>query len=136
MTAPLPFRLEGVTVRGKRLGTRLGYPTANLKYPPTETLPADGVYVALAEVDGRRYPAVLNQGRHPTAPEGNPTVETHLLGYPGGDLYGKPLTLTYLHNLRPAGHGAVIGRDKDRLLIFGQLACGRIAQRRLIGRDG
>lgn len=101
MTAPLPFRLEGITVRGKRLGTRLGYPTANLKYPPTETLPADGVYVALAEIDGCRYPAVLNQGRHPTAPEGSPTVETHLLGYPGGDLYGKPLTLTYLHYLRP-----------------------------------
>lgn len=101
MSAPLPFTLAGETVRGKRLGTELGFPTANLLYPPTPQLPPDGVYIALALIDGRRYIAILNQGSHPTAPGGRATVETHLLGFAGGDLYGKRLALTYLRYLRP-----------------------------------
>jgi riboflavin kinase/FMN adenylyltransferase len=64
-------------------------------------LPQNGVYVALADIDSRCFVAILNQGHHPTAPEGQPTIETHLLGFAGGDLYGKHLTLTYLRFLRP-----------------------------------
>lgn len=101
MTDMLPFTISGQTVRGKRLGTELGFPTANLRYPHAPVLPPNGVYVALAQIDGQRYVAILNQGHHPTAPEGQPTIETHLLGYAGGDLYGKHLTLTYLAWLRP-----------------------------------
>ena len=101
MSASLPYRLSGETVRGKRLGSRLGYPTANLAYPPVSDLPPDGVYIASAALDHTCYRAILNQGRHPTAPEGQATVEAHLLGYDGGDLYGRPLTLTYLAYLRP-----------------------------------
>lgn len=101
MSELLPFTICGETVHGKRLGTELGYPTANLQYPPVPALPPNGVYVALAQIDGLRYVAILNQGHHPTAPEGQPTIETHLLGYAGGDLYHRHLTLTYLRYLRP-----------------------------------
>jgi len=115
VSTPLPFTLRGRTVRGKRLGTELGFPTANLDYPPGEGLPPNGVYVAYATVDGQRYVAVLNQGRHPTAPDGNPTVETHLLGYGGGDLYGRELTLTYLRYLRPEYRFATLAALKKQL---------------------
>jgi len=71
-----------------------------MAYPRGKAMPESGVYVALAEIAHRRYAAVLNQGKHPTAPDGRPTIEAHLLDYPGGDLYGKSLTLTYLHFLR------------------------------------
>ena len=101
MSAALPFTVSGRTVPGKRLGTELGFPTANLAVPPGLALPANGVYVAQAEVDGARYVAILNQGFHPTAPEGMPTIETHLIGFPGGELYGREITLTYLAFLRP-----------------------------------
>ena len=100
-TPALPFTLSGITVPGKRLGTRLGFPTANLAYPPVKALPPNGVYIALAEIDGLRYAAILNQGSHPTAPGGQATIETHLLDYAGGDLYHKPLRLCYLSYLRP-----------------------------------
>ncbi len=98
------YTLEGQAVPGKRLGTCLGFPTANLAYHSgAEALPRDGVYVATAGLDGenRRYVAILNQGRHPTAPEGRPTIEAHLLDYDGGDLYGRRLTLWYEAYLRP-----------------------------------
>lgn len=100
MTAMLPYTVHGVIVPGKRLGSELGFPTANLEYPQGDNLPRGGVYIALAECSGQRFTAILNQGKHPTTPEGKPSIEAHFLDYNGGDLYGKELTLTYLHYLR------------------------------------
>lgn len=98
------FTLRGRVVRGKRLGSRLGFPTANIAYDPqSRAWPREGVYAGVAWVDGeaRGYVSILNQGRHPTAPEGMPTVEAHLLGHAHGDLYGRELTLAYCLFLRP-----------------------------------
>ena len=130
MSAPLPFTLAGRTVCGKRLGTRLGFPTANLAYPPGTALPPNGVYVARAVIEGQSYTAILNQGHHPTAPGGSPTVETHLLGYTGGDLYGKDLTLTYLRYLRPERRFATLDALKA------QLAADAAEAARLAAEDG
>lgn len=130
MSASLPFAISGVTVHGKRLGTELGFPTANLTYPPHTVLPDNGVYIALAEVQGRRYTAILNQGHHPTAPEGCPTIETHLLDYAGGDLYGKQLTLTYLRYLRPETRFATL------CALQAQLAADVAEARRWSRRNG
>jgi len=100
----LPFELTGRVVPGKQLGTKLGFPTANIAYDPqSRAWPREGVYVGVASVEGdsRRYVTILNQGRHPTSPDGMPTVEAHLLGYPECPLYGKQLTLCYRAFLRP-----------------------------------
>ena len=102
MRSPMPdFTIRGTLVPGKRLGTELSFPTANLVCERQPGMPGDGVYIAEATIDGRRYVGVLNQGKHPTAPEGAPTIETHLIGYTGGDLYGHEITLTYRRFLRP-----------------------------------
>ncbi len=100
----LPFELTGLVVPGKQLGTKLGFPTANIAYDPqSRSWPKEGVYAGVACVEGdeRPYLAILNQGRHPTAPGGMPTVEAHLLGHPERPLYGRRLTLTYRVFLRP-----------------------------------
>ena len=100
----LPFLLEGHVVPGKQLGTRLGFPTANIAYDPHEReWPQEGVYVGIAQLEGEEeaYAAILNQGRHPTAPGGMPTVEAHLLGYPQQALYDRKLFLNYRAYLRP-----------------------------------
>jgi len=100
----LPFVLTGRVIPGKQLGSQLGFPTANIAYDPADRCwPAEGVYAGLAEIegDGTAYVTVLNQGRHPTAPGGAPTVEAHLLDYCGDPLYGRKLRLTYCLFLRP-----------------------------------
>ena len=99
----LPFELTGCVIEGKRLGSRLGFPTANLLYDPSvHEWPREGVYVGIASVEGEShsYVAILNQGRHPTAPGGVPTVEAHLLGHPDHALYGKRIHLRYRMFLR------------------------------------
>jgi energy-coupling factor transport system ATP-binding protein len=121
----LPFTVRGVTVPGKRLGTELGFPTANLEYPRGKDMPESGVYVALAEIEHHRYLAILSQGSHPTAPDIAPTIEAHLLDYEGGDLYGKSLMLTYLHFLRKEAKfdtldalKAQIAQDREDALVW------------------
>ena len=98
----LPFTVAGEVIRGKQLGSQLGFPTANIRYDTRPGgWPRDGVYAGVACVRDALYLCVLNQGRHPTAPEGIPTVEAHLLDYSGGALYGEQIVLEYLHYLRP-----------------------------------
>ncbi|MDD3335272.1 MAG: riboflavin kinase [Eubacteriales bacterium] len=100
----LPFTLTGTVIRGKHLGTKLGFPTANIAYDSARRdWPQEGVYIGIASPDdsSRSYLAILNQGKHPTTPEGVPTVEAHLLDFPYETLYDHRLTLSYRLFLRP-----------------------------------
>lgn len=93
------YTISGVISRGKQLGRTLGFPTANLSWPKHKALPPRGVYAAYAWIEGERYGAALNIGKHPTAPEGEPTLEAHLLDF-NGDVYGKHMRLELVKFLR------------------------------------
>ena len=94
--------LKGIIVYGKQLGRTLGFPTANLD-PDTvpEVMPENGVYAGwfCIEETGQRLPCVLNQGKHPTLPEGAPTIEVHILDFVG-DIYGCEVYVEYVEFLR------------------------------------
>ncbi len=112
------FILTGRAVRGKRLGTRLGFPTANIAYDTArKDLPKNGVYIAIAWAGSVEYAAVLNQGKHPTAPDGAPTVEAHLIGYPYHEMYGQELTLEYISFIRPEKQFASLDALKARIKL-------------------
>ena len=93
--------MTGTVEHGKQLGRRLGFPTANLSVDG-QVASENGVYAAAIWLEEEALPrrCMVNQGVHPTAPEGKPTVEAHLLDY-AGDLYGRRVRLEYLHFLRP-----------------------------------
>lgn len=95
--------IEGYVEQGKRLGRTLGFPTANVHPQAIRgEWPANGVYIAAlwCADDERARLGMLNQGVHPTVPEGKPTVEIHLPGF-SGDLYGCAVRVEYLRFLRP-----------------------------------
>ncbi len=94
------YTISGVVAHGKRIGRTLGFPTANLSLPNGKALPPYGVYAAWARTQAQRYPAVMNIGAHPTAPEGAPTAEVYLLDADVA-LYDQPLTATLEKWLRP-----------------------------------
>lgn len=101
MEAALPVVITGTVIEGKKMGRRLGFPTANLRLPDKGAGLPYGVYAAAVTLkDGRRIPGVLNHGRHPTLPEGIPTVEVHLFNF-NEDLYGQTVQVEYLCFLRP-----------------------------------
>ncbi len=95
------YPLSGRIAHGKQVGHALGFPTANLAVPADKALPAFGVYFADLTVRGTVWPAVVNIGRHPTFPEGDVTVEAHMLKSDGTELYGEAARLSLKRFHRP-----------------------------------
>ena len=96
-----PHLLTDTVAHGKRLGSRLGFPTVNLRFEPGVIIPAYGVYATLVTLsDGSKYPAVTNVGVRPTVDEkGSVTVEGYLLGF-SGDLYTQRVRMEFYKFLR------------------------------------
>lgn len=94
-----PFGVDGPVVRGDQRGRTIGFPTANIGVNELQMLPADGVYVCRAHVQGQRYGAVTNVGVRPTFDGVRRTVEAHLLDF-NDDIYGETVKLEFLHRLR------------------------------------
>ena len=93
-----PYTVRGEVVRGKSLGRRLGFPTANVR--SSLLLPGAGVYETRVTVDGRDYPALTDVGIRPTVEAaGELRTESYLLGFEG-DLYGKTVSIAFLRRLR------------------------------------
>ena len=93
-----PYTLSGPVVSARRIGHRLGYPTANVE-AGEQLLPPDGVYATYAVADGVAYPAVTNVGRNPTVAGRRRTVETYILNEELS-LYGTDLSVSFLSRLR------------------------------------
>lgn len=97
-----PYVLEGTVVEGHHAGTLMGFPTANMRPDCNEQIiPGRGVYAVKAEIDGFSYMGMLNIGWRPTLDNGDEqTIETHLLDYEGGDLYGHHIKLNFYRRIR------------------------------------
>lgn len=83
------MRIEGLVAPGKRLGRTIGFPTANLQAAEAFVPKNYGVYAAWFLLNGQRLPCMVNIGRHPTLPDGPPTIEAHIFDF-SDDIYGMP----------------------------------------------
>jgi len=94
------YSVAGKVVPGDQLGTKLGFPTANLDTTGM-LLPPNGVYAAMARVGDKSHRSVLNIGIRPTIhhPTPHPRIEVHLLDFTG-DLYGQEIEITFANKLR------------------------------------
>ncbi|MBR5345672.1 MAG: bifunctional riboflavin kinase/FAD synthetase [Clostridia bacterium] len=104
------YTLSGRVQHGKQQGRTMGFPTANVGIPPRKQLPAYGVYACGVLYRGEEHPAIVNVGRHPTLPEGDVTVEAHILD-DSADLYDEAVRVSFLRHLRPEKPF----RDKEEL---------------------
>jgi riboflavin kinase/FMN adenylyltransferase len=95
-----PFSVQGVVVPGQRLGRQLGFPTVNLARSGDQLLPADGIYAGTCRTPQGLYRAAVSLGVRPAVASGTRTLEAHLLEYPGGDLYGQSVELSFVARLR------------------------------------
>ncbi|MFM2082252.1 MAG: hypothetical protein RL380_943 [Verrucomicrobiota bacterium] len=94
------YSLAGAVIHGDKLGSQLGFPTANLDTAGV-LLPPTGVYAAQVLAGGKNQRAVLNLGVRPSVKNPAPQLrlEVHLLGF-SGDLYGQELEITFAAKLR------------------------------------
>ena len=95
------YSLKGVVVSGKKLGRKIGFPTATLAlYEPLKVIPGGGVYGVKVELLGKVYKGVCNIGTRPTvnATEER-TIETHILDF-NEDIYGLDMRVEFFFKIR------------------------------------
>ncbi|MBP6333506.1 MAG: riboflavin biosynthesis protein RibF [Aminivibrio sp.] len=137
-----PFFFEGTVVPGDGRGAKLGFPTANIHYPPEKVMPRRGVYCVSVFVDSTWMPGALNVGVNPTflQEERGIRAETHIIGY-NGSLYGKKIAVFFEEFLRDEekfdSPEQLVSRMKEDVLLSGRLF-GEAAQawRELYGQLG
>jgi riboflavin kinase / FMN adenylyltransferase len=93
-----PYYVDGTIVEGRKRGTTIGFPTANM-VTDNELIPPHGVYATTTIIDGVVHAGLTNIGVRPTFDETETTIETHLLRY-SGDLYGHRVRLSFVQRLR------------------------------------
>ena len=95
------YCLSGVVVPGKRIGRKIGFPTANMELSdPRKMVPANGVYFVLAEISGKLHRGICNIGPRPTVDDGeNVTIETHIIGF-DEDIYGLDISISFVRKIR------------------------------------
>ena len=95
-----PFMLNGIVSRGKGLGKKFNYPTANLKIEETyKLIPAKGVYVARASINGKEVYGMMSIGTNPTVGGSDLTIETFFFDFEA-DLYDQHLQIELLTRIR------------------------------------
>ncbi|MDI6826941.1 MAG: bifunctional riboflavin kinase/FAD synthetase [Armatimonadota bacterium] len=102
-----PFVLRGTVIRGDGIGTKLGFPTANLQPASKQILPAKGVYAASIKLNGKKYTALVSIGTRPTVGGRSLTVEVYILDF-SGNIYGKELDVAFYERLRSEMHFEVV----------------------------
>ena len=89
----------GTVVKGKAIGRKIGFPTANIN-PHHEAIPPSGVYAVDTRMNKKIYKAVLNIGIRPTlGKDKEPTVEIHILQFKK-NIYGKDIEIIFKGKIR------------------------------------
>lgn len=97
------YSITAEVVVGNKIGRTMGFPTANLELPREYMLiNCGGVFACLVDYNGQRYKAMANIGHRPTIgdrSEDQPIIEVNLFDF-DGDLYGKPIRVSFIDRIR------------------------------------
>jgi riboflavin kinase/FMN adenylyltransferase len=124
-----PYRLDGVVVHGDHRGRELGYPTANLAWSGTPTVPADGVYAGWLRVlgMGTDLPAAISVGTNPQFDGRERRVEAFVLDRDDLDLYGSEVGVSFVERIRGQQTFASVDALVERMAVDVEEARGLLA---------
>lgn len=92
--------VRGVVEHGRGEATSFGFPTANVRCNSCVCMPAEGVYACYVTCGDSAWPAAANVGAPPTFSGPDAAfLEANLLGFEG-NLYGREVTVSFVHWLR------------------------------------
>lgn len=95
------FYLTGEVVKGDSVGSKIGYPTANIELrDELKIVPRSGIYAAFVYINDDRYEGLLYIGRKPSLVDGDKTfIEVNLRNF-SGYLYGEHLRIEIVDFIR------------------------------------
>lgn len=97
-----PYFIMGRVVGGRRIGKKLGFPTANIVTNDAyKLIPKDGVYAIKAGIEGKTLNGMLNIGYRPTVrhSENNKSIEAHIFDF-DEDIYNKEIIIHMMQRIR------------------------------------
>ena len=95
-----PYRIKGSVMQGQQIGSKIGFPTANIHaVDPAKIIPSEGVYAIKAEVNQQSYEGMMNIGTRPTLGTNEKSLEAHLFGC-NEILYGKIIEIQFIQYIR------------------------------------
>ncbi len=114
------YFLSGTVVKGKQLGRTIGFPTANIELEEEYKLvPKNGVYIVVAEIDGKSVYGMMNIGFNPTVQGEKRTIEVHFFDF-DLDIYNRHIRVAILQRIRSEEKFESVeflkiqlGKDKD-----------------------
>ena len=94
-----PVTVLGTVIKGRRIGRKLGFPTANID-PHHEAIPPRGVYAVSVRVYKKNHNAILNIGTRPTfGGDIKDILELHILNFKK-DIYGEDVEIMFKRKIR------------------------------------
>lgn len=93
------YSIPGEVTVGRKVGSKIGFPTANILPRDGYALPSAGVYASKTKLDGVMYESITNIGTNPTFGCRHTTIETHIFNYEE-KLYGQNIEVFFYKKLR------------------------------------
>lgn len=94
------YMLTGTIKKGKGLGRKIHFPTANVRIEETyKLIPKNGSYIIKSYFEGADVFGMMNIGYNPTVNGTSKTIEVHFFDF-DADLYDKNLQIDLLSRLR------------------------------------
>jgi len=93
------YSIQGLVVNGRKIGTKIGFPTANLQPEKYLVIPKNGVYLTKTLVNGVIYKSITNIGKNPTFNLDVLSVETYIVNFEG-NLYNQMIEVFFFKWIR------------------------------------
>lgn len=95
------YQIKGKVIHGLKNGSKLNFPTANIKILDSYVVPRFGVYKVITYINGIPRLGIANVGIHPTIDKlKTPLLEVNIQNF-SSDIYGKEIYVEFVDFVRP-----------------------------------
>lgn len=110
------YSIGGTVIDGKKLGSKLGFPTANIKVDSEyKLIPKSGIYTVEVFIGSEKYNGMMSIGINPTVSEDfKIKLEVNIFNF-NKNIYGKKIIINFISYLRDELKFDTIDELKDQL---------------------
>ncbi len=94
------YHINGSVIHGNSQGSKIGFPTANVKVLSEYIIPSNGVYIGKVIILNKQYQAMINVGHNPTFNYcDNISIEVNIIDF-DKMIYGEKIDIVFYQKIR------------------------------------